>query len=156
MNLWIPWFRLRLKNPRTNKFNEVIKQIYSFATFISIVLLVSFAINFYVLARLAGLFRIKKSFPFWILLFFCSISFIAASVFQSHTSNILCRIIYVIAANWWGILWLFFSTLIVYEILKLFIKFNSFTAGLLIVIIVVAVFFWLKKKGFIKYFSLFN
>jgi predicted MPP superfamily phosphohydrolase len=114
-------------------------RIYSFAIFISIVLLLSFAINFYVFARLCGLFKIKKDLLFWTVVIICTTSLIGASIFQSFVGNIISRIVYTVAASWYGILWLLFSVLIVYEILRLFIKISHSAAGVLIITIVTVV-----------------
>lgn len=109
---------------------------YSFVIFISIILLLSFAINFYVLSRLCGLFRIKKKLVFWAVVIVCTVSFIGARILWSFVDNIVVRIIYVVSVNWYGILWLLFSTLVVYEISRLFIKIKSSVAGASIIIIV--------------------
>ncbi|MFH1615649.1 MAG: metallophosphoesterase [Planctomycetota bacterium] len=111
-------------------------RIYSFAIFISIVLLLSFGMNCYVLARLFGLFKLKKDFLFWAVVIIFTTSLIGASIFQSFTGNIISRIIYTLSAGWYGILWLLFSALIVYEILRPFIKIKSSVAGTLIIIAV--------------------
>ena len=111
-------------------------RIYSFVTFISIILLLSFAMNFYVFARLYGLFKIKKDLVFWAIVIICTTSLIGASIFQSSAGNIISRIVYTVSAGWYGILWLLFSALIVYEILRPFVKINSSAAGTLIIIVV--------------------
>ena len=36
--------------------------------------------------------------------------------------NIISKLIYITVVNWYGILWLLFSTLIIYEIVRLFFK----------------------------------
>jgi hypothetical protein len=107
-----------------------------FTMFFGIILLISFALNFYVLWRLCGLFKIKRGIIFWVVVLICSISLIGSSILRSHFDNIVSRIIYVIAANWLGIMWLLFSTLIVYEIVRLFIKINPSTAGIAIITVV--------------------
>lgn len=111
-------------------------QITSFAIFISIILLLSFAMNFYVFARLYGLFKIKKDFAFWAVVIICAVSLIAASIFQFFSGNIVSSIVYAVSAGWYGILWLLFSALIVYEILRLFIKIKPSAAGTLIITVV--------------------
>lgn len=111
-------------------------QIFARITFLSIILLLSFAINFYVLSRLCGLFRIKKGVGFWIFVLICTVSLIGATIFRSSVDNIISSVLYFISAGWYGVLWLLFSTLIVYEILRLFLKIKPFTAGVLIVTIV--------------------
>lgn len=112
------------------------RSIYSFIIFISIVLSLCFTINYYVLWRLCGFFQIKKGLIFWTVVIICSMSLIVSSILQSFAGNILSRIVYTLSANWLGILWLLFSTLIVYEILRLFIKINPATAGSLIITVV--------------------
>ncbi len=104
--------------------------------FIGIVLLVAFGMNGYVLWRLAGFFHLKRGLVFWSIVILCSISYILASILQSRSGGILSRIVYTLAADWVGILWLFFVTLLVYEIVQLFIKINPFTAGIVIVSLV--------------------
>jgi predicted MPP superfamily phosphohydrolase len=44
-----------------------------------------------------------------------------------------------VVTDWYGILWLLFSTLIIYEILRLFIKINPVTAGFAIIEIVAVI-----------------
>jgi len=56
-------------------------------------------------------------------------------IFQSSVGNIFGRIVYILAATWYGILWLLFCTLIVYEVIRLFLKINSYAAGVLIITI---------------------
>lgn len=98
------------------------------AGFLIIVLLSSFILNFYVLWRLCGLFSVKRGVIFWTVVFICS-----TSLFGYHLLHY--RFIY-IAATWWlGIVWLLFSTLLVYEIVRLFIKIKPFTAGIAVLII---------------------
>lgn len=115
------------------------RQIYSFAIFISIILLLYFAMNFYVLSRLCSLFQIKKGVVFWVILLIAAVSLVGSSILQSSFGNIVSRIVYTVSAGWLGVLWLLFSTLIVYEILRLFIKIRPSAAGVLIVTIVALV-----------------
>jgi uncharacterized protein len=107
--------------------------------FLSIILFLSFVLNFYVLWRLAGLFAIKRGLPFWILVFICSVSLITAAFLQFSFDNIICKIIFIVVTSWYGILWLLFSTLIVYEIAGLFLKINPAAAGTGIIIFVAVV-----------------
>ena len=97
----------------------------------------SFAMNFYVFARLCSLFKIKKGLVFWAVVIICTVSLIAASIFQSFSGNIVSRIVYAVSAGWYGILWLLFSALIVYEIIRLFIKIKPSSAGTLIITVVI-------------------
>jgi uncharacterized protein len=104
--------------------------------FLSIVLLLYLAINLYVLSRFAGLFAIKRGLVFWFVVFICTASLIVGIMFHSSAGNIISRTIYIITTTWLGILWLLFSTLIVYEVVRLFFKIPSSVAGTTILIIV--------------------
>ena len=97
--------------------------------FLSVILSSSFILNFYVLWRLCGLFAIKRGLAFWILVFICSISLIGLAMLRHSFDNIISKIVYVTVVNWYGILWLLFSTLIIYEIVRLFVKIPPSTAG---------------------------
>jgi predicted MPP superfamily phosphohydrolase len=97
--------------------------------FLSVILSSSFILNFYVLWRLYGLFAIKRGLVFWILVFICSISLIGSSMLRHSFDNIITKIVYIAVVHWYGILWLLFSTLIIYEITRLFLKIPPSTAG---------------------------
>jgi len=112
------------------------RQTHSLVIFISIVFILSLLINYYVLSRLCGLFGIKKKAIFWAILFICSSSLIGSTIFQSYVGNIFSRILYAVSANWFGILWLLFSTLIIYEVLSRFFKINPSIAGFVIIAVV--------------------
>lgn len=107
--------------------------------FLSVILSSSFILNFYVLWRLCGLFAIKRGLVFWILVFICSISLIGSAMLRHSVDNIITKIVYIVVVNWYGILWLLFSTLIIYEITRLFVKIPPFTAGICILSIVALV-----------------
>jgi predicted MPP superfamily phosphohydrolase len=62
-----------------------------------------------------------------------------ASYLERSVGNNLTGIIYFFCALWMGILFLFFCTLLAYEVLRLFVKVNPQTAGLVIVAVVSAV-----------------
>jgi predicted MPP superfamily phosphohydrolase len=112
------------------------RQISSFVIFISVILVLSFLINFYVLSRLCSLFGIKKGAAFWVILLYAGVSLVGASILQSSSGDIISRMVYTVSAGWLGVLWLLFVTLIVYEILRLFIKISPSSAGVLIVTLV--------------------
>jgi uncharacterized protein len=103
--------------------------------FPGIILFLSFVLNFYVLWRLCGLFAIKRGLPFWIIVFICSMSLVLAVMLQFRFENIFAKIYYIAATNWYGVMFVSFSTLIVYEIVRQFIKINPAAAGTGIIII---------------------
>ena len=104
--------------------------------FLSIIFLLSFAMNFYVFARFYGFFNLKKNPVFWSAVSICAISLIAASFLHTTYGNLFSKITYTISTGWYGILWLLFCALIVYEILNLFIKIKPHAAGSAILTIV--------------------
>ncbi len=104
--------------------------------FVSIILFLSFVLNFYVLRRLFGLLKIKRGIIFWIIYLVCASSLVGSVILRFYSDSVISEIIFVIATGWLGIMWLLFSALLVYEIIKLFIKIEPFTAGVAILIIV--------------------
>ena len=98
------------------------------AGFMIIVLLASFILNFYTLWRLCGLFSIKRGVIFWVVVFICS-----TSLFDYHLLHY--RLIYIVSTWWLGIVWLLFSTLLAYEIVRLFVKIKPAAAGVGVLII---------------------
>lgn len=112
------------------------RQTHSFVIFISIVLLLCFLLNFYVLSRLCGFFKVKRTAVFWSVLFACTVALIGATTLQSFSGSMVSRVIYVLVSGWYGILCLFFSVLLVYEVLRLFVKINPHTAGISVLAIV--------------------
>lgn len=105
-------------------------------TFISIILLLSFVLNFYVLWRMSSLFKIKRDVIFWIIYFVCASSLVSSVALRFYFDNIITKIIFAIGAGWVGIAWILFSILIVYEVVRLFIKIQPSVAGVAILIIV--------------------
>jgi hypothetical protein len=56
------------------------------------------------------------------LVFILSIALVGAVILQHSFDDIVSKIIFAAATNWYGVLWLLFSTLIVYEAARLFFK----------------------------------
>ena len=101
--------------------------------FLRIVILVSLLMNGYVVLRLAGLLAIKKTVWLFLLIIFLSLSFIAANIFNRSYPGMLSRILYRITAAWVGISFLFFFTLLAYELVRFFISHSPRTAGCAII-----------------------
>ena len=112
------------------------KQILAFPTFITVVLMLSAGMNFYILARLGGFFKIQKGVLFWAVFCICTVSLIGGTMLQSLSGNIISRIVYIVCAGWLGVMWLFFCSLIFYEILRFFIKVEPAAAGITILVVV--------------------
>jgi len=123
-------FRLKYINGAVNQ-----NEIYTFNNFPRQHSVFVFCAEFYVLWRLCGLFAIKKGLVFWILVFISSIALVGAVILQHSFDNIASKIIFAAATDWYGVLWLLFSTLIVYEAARLFFKINPSAAGIGILII---------------------
>ncbi|MBN1796494.1 MAG: metallophosphoesterase, partial [Sedimentisphaerales bacterium] len=54
---------------------------------------------------------------------------IGSAMLRHSFDNIITKIVYVVVVHWYGILWLLFSTLIIYEITRLFVKIPPSIAG---------------------------
>jgi predicted MPP superfamily phosphohydrolase len=111
-------------------------RIWGFLVFLLIFHALYFGMNFYVLARLASLFGLKRNLAFYLVLAFCTLSLFLANYLERSFGNNLTGVIYFVCSLWMGILFLFFCTLIGYELLHLFVKINPKSAGLVITAIV--------------------
>jgi predicted MPP superfamily phosphohydrolase len=111
-------------------------RIWGFLIFLLIFHALYFGMNFYVLARLVSLFGLKRNLVFYSLLAFCTLSLFLANYLERSIGNNLTGIIDFFLTLWMGILFLFFCTLIGYELLHLFVKINPKTAGVVITTIV--------------------
>ncbi|MEN6386459.1 MAG: metallophosphoesterase, partial [Phycisphaerales bacterium] len=107
--------------------------------FFSTILFLSFVLNCYVLFRLAGLLSIKRGIVLGIIAFLCSISLLTITFIREYSDNFFSKLLFMIVTDWYGILWLLFSTLIVYEFVRLFVKIPPCTAGISIIGIVAAI-----------------
>ncbi|MFH1379643.1 MAG: metallophosphoesterase, partial [bacterium] len=110
--------------------------ILQFAVFLITFVSIYGLMQFYVLARLAGLFSYNRGVLFYLLLALAALSFVGSRVLIGHVSNIVTKSIYTASAVWMGVSFLLFSTLLVYEIVRLFIKIKPSSAGLGICVIV--------------------
>jgi len=125
-------------------------RILLFVVFFSIFLSIYFSMNLYVYFRLTSLFEISHTLILYILIFTLAVSFPISSVLEHYFKNWFIKIFYTISAVWTGILWYLFSALLIYEILKLFIKLDPKTYGLLIIgIVVISTIFSLISASFL-------
>jgi predicted MPP superfamily phosphohydrolase len=104
--------------------------------FLAIFLSLYGAMNFYVLARLAGMFEINRDYIFYILFILLTLSYLAASLLEFTFNNSISKFSYIIAATWMGLLFLLLSGLLVYEIVHLIVKVPPRTAGKIILLVV--------------------
>ncbi len=93
----------------------------SFALFIAIFLSLYFLLNYYIFWRLSTLFALRRGVIFYLLLAVFTISFLAASLLESHFDSAFTRALYVFASLWMGIGLLLLSCLLVYEIINIFV-----------------------------------
>ncbi|MBU4502353.1 MAG: metallophosphoesterase [Nanoarchaeota archaeon] len=121
-------------------------RILQLSIFISIFSLIVLGLHYYVLFRIFGLLSLKKSYLSHLIVIGLSFSFVAANFLVSKQFNLFTRAFYAVSSSWMGILFFLFSTLIIYEVLKFFIKFDPKHVGMTILIIV----------GIISIFSIIN
>lgn len=119
--------------------------------FFSTILVLSFVLNFYVLWRLAGLLAIKRGWIFWLVVIICSSSLIISSLIRGYSDTIISKFQFMVVTDWYGILWLLFCTLLVYEFVRLFVNIKPQTAGFGIIgIVAVLTIYSMINTQFIK------
>ncbi len=101
-------------------------------TFVIIFVGIYSLLNFYVLRRLAHLFKIRPGIGFYTLLVICTLSYIAAAVLDRVYANGFSRMIYLLASTWMGTGFLLFSCLIVYEVAAVLFKPKPVVSGIVI------------------------
>jgi predicted MPP superfamily phosphohydrolase len=93
----------------------------SFALFLAVFLSLYFLLNYYIFWRFSTLFTLRRGVIFYILLAVFTISFLAASMLESHFTSAFTRVLYIFASLWMGIGLLLLSCLLVYEIINIFV-----------------------------------
>jgi len=111
-------------------------RILMFIIFLSIFLTIFAGMHLYVISRLSGLLGVSKSVWLYVGAIAVASLFILLSFLERSIGGQVIRILYTINAVWIGVLWLLFVSLILFEIVKYFIKLEPFTYGIIIVIIV--------------------
>lgn len=101
-------------------------------TFVIIFLGIYLLLNYYVLRRLAHLFKIRPGIGFYALLVTCTLSYIAAAVLERVYANGFSRMIYLLASTWMGVGFLLFSCLVVYEIAAILFRPPRVISGIVI------------------------
>jgi len=104
--------------------------------FISVFLTIIFSMHLYSFLRLSSLFGLERKAWHYGVLFLLATSIIFATILSSFYTNPAAKILYMFAACWFGIQFLFFSAALIYEIPRLFIRGGGPTAGKAIVLIV--------------------
>ncbi|MDP2908099.1 MAG: metallophosphoesterase [Nanoarchaeota archaeon] len=121
-------------------------RILQLTIFVSIISLITLGLHYYVLFRLFGMLVIKRHYLSHFIVIGLAFSFIAANFLVSRTFNIFTRAFYAASSAWLGILFLLFSALIIYEVVKLFIKINPKYSAIVILVVI----------GIISLFSIIN
>jgi len=106
-----------------------------FLIFLSIFLSLYGAMHFYVLRRLCTLFSLKKNLYFYLVLFVFTFSYLGAVILERRVANAFSRIVYIAASVIMGVVFILFSLLLVYEIVRLFFKIPQQKAGIAILCI---------------------
>jgi hypothetical protein len=107
--------------------------------FLSVFLAVYFALNSYVVLKLASLLKYQNNAVILGLIIFFTAGFPLATLIERFIPNLISRIFYTIASTWVGVMFLLFSTLVVYEIIRFFIKIDPKIACMTILIFVLII-----------------
>jgi uncharacterized protein len=108
------------------------------AIFMSIFLGIYFGMHVYIFLRMTALFAIKRRFYMYLILVAIALAMPLVMALERTAPNTLFRGFYTFAMTWLGMLWLLFATLVVYEIVKIFVKLSPRTFGFIILGIVLA------------------
>jgi uncharacterized protein len=114
-------------------------RILQVSIFLSIFLGIYFGMHLYIFQRLTMLFGVRRRLFMYVALLLLAAALPLAMALERQAPNVFFRGLYTVAVTWLGILWLMFATLIIYEIVRFFIKVTPRTYGIIIVSIVVAV-----------------
>ena len=90
--------------------------------FISVFFTIIFSMHLYSFVRLSSLFGIERKAWHYVILFFLATSIIYSTILSNISHNPATRILYIFAACWFGVQFLFFSAVLIYEIPRLFIR----------------------------------
>lgn len=112
-------------------------KIFQFLIFFTIFVSIYFLMHYYVFNRIGGLLGVKKGVYFYLIMIIATLSFIGASILERTVANGITRIFYIISATWFGIVFLLFSSLLVFEIVNLIFKVPKFISGIIIISLVV-------------------
>lgn len=112
-------------------------RIIQFAVFISIFLLVYVGLNFYTVMKVGKLLGVENKHWLYAIIILVTLAIPASVLVEKFAPNMLARALYTISTLWMGVLLFLFSSLVVYEILALFLRMNPKTAGIIIVIVTV-------------------
>lgn len=108
----------------------------AFILFFSVFFSIYFGMHLYVFLRLSTLLSIRRNLGFYLVVLALALSFPLMSVLERFYTSQLCRVLYAAAATWLGALFLLFSALLVYEVLRLLIQVDKATAGIVILAVV--------------------
>ena len=101
--------------------------------FISILFIILFLMHFYSFGRLASLFSIKKTAWFYLTLVILPSSLIFSTILCRFYFNTFTKTLYIVAACWFGIQFIFFSAVLFYEIPRLLFTIKGTLGGTIIV-----------------------
>lgn len=104
--------------------------------FITILFAILFIMHFYSLGRLSSLFGINKKLGYYLVVIGLSLSLIISTIICRYSYNPLTKALYVVAAIWFGIQFILFATVLVYEVPRLFLNIKGTLGGTIIVSIV--------------------
>ena len=113
-------------------------KVYQFAAFFIVFLAIYLGIHFYVFFRMYDLFYLKKSTGLIILISLLALSFPLFSILERFHHSAITRGLYIMSATWVGVMAFLFTSLLVFELIRLFFKnIDTITSGMVIIFIVI-------------------
>jgi uncharacterized protein len=95
--------------------------------------------HLYVVYRIFGFFSLKRNWIFFAVAFGLALTFPLISIIEHYSFNIFTKLFYFISATWLGVLFILFFTLLIYEVVRLFVKIDPKNAGIMIIAFVLAI-----------------
>ncbi|MBU2560666.1 MAG: metallophosphoesterase [Nanoarchaeota archaeon] len=105
-------------------------RMVSFVIFFVIFFTIYLAMHFYVFWRMSYLLSISRNVWFYVVMIALALSFPVTSFVERFIDGPVCRLLYTLAATWLGALFLMLFILLVYEVVRLFVKISPAAAGI--------------------------
>lgn len=114
----------------------MISRLLQFVIFLSVFSSIYFGLNYYVLWRFFGFFDLKRSMFFYLLAIGITLLYPLSMFLGKSFLNIFTKYFYAFAASVFGIIFLSFVVLLIYEVLKFIPGFSGFRAGFILLALI--------------------
>jgi uncharacterized protein len=121
----------------------------SIIIFLTAFILIYGGMHYYVLEELADIFHLTRNIWFYILMAFMILSYILAHNLESAFGNIITKSFYVLTSVWMGVLFLFFCSFIILDVLDLIFPIPGYIGFLIVIILLILTIYALLNSLFV-------